>query len=69
MRRQRRGFLGKPYEPNAVIKNDIEFILMRRKAGGYRHPGRRSSGRLGHRDRPTTTGGFGRIWTDVGASL
>ena len=21
------GFLGKPYEPNAVIKNDIEFIL------------------------------------------
>ena len=22
------GFLGKPYEPNAVIKNDIEFILM-----------------------------------------
>ena len=27
------GFLGKPYEPNAVIKNDIEFILMERKAG------------------------------------
>ncbi len=33
------GFLGKPYEPNAVIKNDIEFILMERKAGGYRSPG------------------------------
>lgn len=32
------GFLGKPYEPNAVIKNDIEFILMERKAGGYRTP-------------------------------
>jgi DNA modification methylase len=31
-------FLGKPYEPNAVIKNDIEFILMQRKAGGYRAP-------------------------------
>jgi DNA modification methylase len=29
-------FLGKPYEPNAVIKNDIEFILMQRKPGGYR---------------------------------
>src|SRR5207245_2177915 len=29
---------GKPYEPNAVIKNDIEFILMERKAGGYRQP-------------------------------
>lgn len=32
------GFLGKPYEPNAVIKNDIEFILMERKPGGYRNP-------------------------------
>jgi len=34
------GFLGKPYEPNAVIKNDVEFILMQRKPGGYRSPGR-----------------------------
>jgi DNA modification methylase len=32
------GFLGKPYEPNAVIKNDIEFVLMLRKPGGYRSP-------------------------------
>jgi DNA modification methylase len=32
------GFLGKPYEPNAVIKNDIEFILLLRKPGGYRAP-------------------------------
>jgi DNA modification methylase len=32
------GFLGKPYEPNAVIKNDIEYILMLRKPGGYRSP-------------------------------
>ncbi|MEN8219066.1 MAG: site-specific DNA-methyltransferase [Pseudomonadota bacterium] len=32
------GFLGKPYEPNGVIKNDIEFILMERKHGGYRKP-------------------------------
>lgn len=31
-------FLGKPYEPNAVIKNDIEYILMQRKPGGYRKP-------------------------------
>ncbi|MBN1591554.1 MAG: site-specific DNA-methyltransferase [Pirellulales bacterium] len=31
-------FLGKPYEPNSVIKNDIEFILMERKPGGYRKP-------------------------------
>jgi DNA modification methylase len=31
-------FLGKPYEPNAIIKNDIEYILMQRKPGGYRKP-------------------------------
>jgi len=31
-------FLGKPYEPNAIVKNDIEFILMFRKPGGYRKP-------------------------------
>lgn len=39
----RGGFLGKPYEPNAIIKNDIEYILQQRKPGdkgarGYRSP-------------------------------
>jgi DNA modification methylase len=32
------GFFGKPYEPNGVIKNDVEFILFQRKPGGYRKP-------------------------------
>jgi len=32
------GFLGKPYEPNAIVKNDVEFIRMLRKQGGYRQP-------------------------------
>ncbi|OFW32629.1 MAG: hypothetical protein A3J28_03735 [Acidobacteria bacterium RIFCSPLOWO2_12_FULL_60_22] len=31
-------FLGKPYEPNAIVKNDVEYILMLRKPGGYRQP-------------------------------
>lgn len=31
-------FLGKPYEPNGIIKNDIEYILFQRKPGGYRQP-------------------------------
>ena len=31
-------YLGKPYEPNGIIKNDVEFILMLRKPGGYRSP-------------------------------
>jgi len=33
-----RGFLGKPYEPNAVVKHDVEYILMERKPRGYRSP-------------------------------
>ena len=31
-------FLGKPYEPGGIIKNDIEYILMQRKPGEYRKP-------------------------------
>lgn len=31
-------FLGKPYEPGAIIKSEVEYILMQRKPGGYRKP-------------------------------
>lgn len=31
-------FLGRPYEPNAIIRNEMEFILMQRKPGGHRKP-------------------------------
>jgi modification methylase len=31
-------FLGKPYLPGGIIKNDRESILMLRKPGGYRKP-------------------------------
>lgn len=30
------GFYGKPYQPGAVVKNDLEYILFFRKGGGYR---------------------------------
>jgi site-specific DNA-methyltransferase (adenine-specific) len=30
------GFYGKPYQPNAVVKNDIEYVLFMRKGGDYR---------------------------------
>lgn len=30
------GFYGKPYQPGAVIKNDIEYILFLRQGGRYR---------------------------------
>ncbi len=32
------GFYGKPYQPGAVVKNDIEYILFLRKGGSYRTP-------------------------------
>ncbi len=58
------GFLGKPYEPNAVIKNDIEFVLMQRKPGGYRSPSVRNRllsviGEENHR------AWFRQIWSDL----
>ena len=31
-------FLGKPYEPGAVVKNDIEYVLLFRKQDGDRSP-------------------------------
>ncbi len=30
--------LGKPYEPNGVVKNDVEFVLRFKKHGPYRKP-------------------------------
>ena len=30
------GFYGKPYQPGAVVKNDVEYILFMRKPGEYR---------------------------------
>lgn len=62
------GFLGKPYEPNAIIKNDIEYILMLRKHGGYRKPteDQRATSRLSKEEQSNW---FRPIWTDVtGAS-
>ncbi len=60
-------FLGKPYEPNAIIKNDIEFILMQRKPGGYRKPSekQRDQSRIAKEDFDKW---FQQIWTITGAS-
>jgi DNA modification methylase len=61
-------FLGKPYEPNAIVKNDMEFILMQRKPGGYRKPTeeqRRSS----MIDKKDFDRWFQQIWNIPGASL
>ncbi len=60
-------FLGKPYEPNAIIKNDIEFILMQRKPGGYRKPTgeQRESSRI---EKDEFQKWFRQIWNVPGAS-
>jgi len=57
-------FLGKPYEPNAIIKNDVEYILMLRKPGGYRKPTneQRQRSRLTKEEHAKW---FRVIWTDV----
>ncbi|HIE26641.1 TPA: site-specific DNA-methyltransferase [Candidatus Poribacteria bacterium] len=60
-------FFGKPFEPNAIIKNDIEFILMQRKPGGYRKPTmeQRQRSMIDKKDYSTW---FQQIWDIHGAS-
>lgn len=60
-------FLGKPYEPNAIIKNDMEFILMQRKPGGYRQPSgeQRDASRISKEEFGCW---FQQIWNITGAS-
>ena len=59
------GFLGKPYEPNAIIKNDIEFILMQRKPGGYRKPSP-AARILSLLPRKDFQKFFRQVWTNIG---
>jgi DNA modification methylase len=61
-------FLGKPYEPNAIIKNDAEYILMFRKPGAYRSPSneQRKRSRISKEEHARW---FRQVWTDIpGAS-
>jgi len=60
-------FLGKPYEPNAIIKNDIEFILMERKSGGYRQPTERQR-KLSMISKEEYNKWFQQFWNLSGAS-
>src|SRR5258706_4243232 len=60
-------FVDKPYEPDAIIKNDAEFILMLRKPGGYRQPTevQRDSSRFTKEEHQEW---FQQIWTMPGES-
>mgnify|MGYP003483581300 CR=1 FL=1 len=61
------GFLGKPYEPNAIIKNDVEYLLMLRKPGGYRTPTeeQRAQSKMTKEEHAKW---FRAIWADVTGS-
>jgi DNA modification methylase len=60
-------FLGKPYEPNGIIKNDIEYILMFRKPGSYRNPTEEQR-LLSLIDKGDHSRWFRSIWTDIGGA-
>ncbi|MFQ5962322.1 MAG: DNA-methyltransferase [Candidatus Methylomirabilales bacterium] len=57
-------FLGKPYEPNAVLKNDVEYILIFRKPGSYRTPTPEQR-TLSIIDRKDHNRWFRQVWADI----
>lgn len=62
------GFYGKPYQPGAVVKNDVEYVLFLRKGTGYRSvsPMQKALSML---TRNEMQAWFRSFWTDVkGAS-
>jgi site-specific DNA-methyltransferase (adenine-specific) len=58
------GFYGKPYQPGAVVKNDVEYILFLRKGGSYRSvpPVAKALSML---TKAEMQAWFRSIWTDV----
>ena len=61
-------YYGKPYQPNGVIKNDVEYILFLRKGGEYRKP-QHIQKILSILTKEEQRTWFQQIWTDIrGAS-
>lgn len=60
-------FLGKPYEPNGIIKSEIEYILLLRKPGAYRKPTmrQRELSRIAKDDYHTW---YRAVWDDIGGA-
>lgn len=61
------GFYGKPYQPGAVVKNDIEYILFLRKGGGYRSVTTVQKA-LSMLTKEEMQGWFRSFWTDIRGS-
>lgn len=58
------GFYGKPYQPGAVVKNDVEYILFLRKGGQYRSVSGTQKA-LSMLNRAEMQAWFRSIWTDI----
>jgi site-specific DNA-methyltransferase (adenine-specific) len=62
------GFYGKPFQPGAIVKNDIEYILFLRKGSQYRSPTQMQKV-LSMLTKDEMQSWFRSIWTDIkGAS-
>lgn len=62
------GFYGKPYQPGAVVKNDVEYILFMRKGGEYRTTSMLQKA-LSMLSKPEMQSWFRSFWIDIkGAS-
>lgn len=58
------GFLGKPGQPNAIVPQGVEHILLMKKPGAYRHP-TPAQIRDAHITRAEHDAWFRPIWTDI----
>ena len=58
------GFYGKPFQPGAVVKNDVEYILFLRKGGGYRSVGPLQKA-LSMLTKEEMQAWFVSFWTDI----
>lgn len=58
------GFYGKPYQPGAIVKNDIEYILFLRKGGTYRSVNSQKKV-LSMLNKEEMQGWLRSIWTDI----
>jgi len=67
MTREGSYFLGKPYEPNGIIKSEVEYILLLRKPGDYRKPTdeQRELSRIPREDYHAW---YRAVWTDIGGA-
>jgi len=62
------GFYGKPFQPGAIVKNDIEYILFFRKGGEYRRTSSLQKA-LSMLTKEEMQSWWRSIWTDIrGAS-